>query len=72
MERIERFLGITFTNSTLVTRGAAPKEQWNNATERILDELRDFYRPHNEYLFELLGVNYGWNEKKGLPKRAED
>jgi hypothetical protein len=24
-------------------------------------ELREFFRPHNERLYELLGTDYGWH-----------
>jgi len=29
-------------------------------------ELQAFYKPRNEALFALLGVNYGWNEKYAM------
>ena len=36
------------------------KEKMSSEAERY---LRDFYRPHNERLFRLIGRDYGWNDK---------
>ena len=30
-------------------------------TKTLREELLEFYRPHNERLYELLGVDFGWN-----------
>jgi hypothetical protein len=29
--------------------------------DALREELLEFYRPHNERLYELLGVDFGWN-----------
>lgn len=43
----------------------AAKPQYNHRPAKAMDpairaELADFYRPHNEELYELLGENLGW------------
>lgn len=42
-----------------VTLRGVDKPVMNQATR---DYLKEFYRPHNERLFELLGEDYGWND----------
>jgi len=27
---------------------------------RVLNKLREFFRPHNERLYKMVGVNFGW------------
>ena len=57
---VSRFLGlsdwepdVSMAHRSLAGTPMAPAErQW----------LSNFYRPHNERLFALLGENYGWND----------
>lgn len=65
LERIETFLGIKIRDS----RRTVPLKSnigtyvgQDNDTTRVLSKLKEFYRPHNEKLFEQIGIRYDWND----------
>ncbi|HEX3721936.1 MAG TPA: sulfotransferase domain-containing protein [Nitrolancea sp.] len=37
----------------------------------VKEKLREFYAPHNERLFALLDVDYGWNDWRNLTPKLE-
>lgn len=61
LDSICDFLGLArhaWSAYTLEMIGAYPYEA--PLPGAVRDELADFYRPHNERLYELLGVDFGW------------
>ena len=54
------FLGV---RSDVLIRDLAAQNvsQRDKRWPRTLELLDDFFRPHNERLFELLGTRYDWN-----------
>jgi hypothetical protein len=60
LDRTARFLGLHTTalpESKRANKGFYPK-----ASASARERLSDYFRPHNERLWELLGTDYGWNK----------
>lgn len=59
---VEDFLDIERTTEQLDVVGAAPREQQETMADQqmMIAELRRWYEPHNKFLYELLGQDFGW------------
>lgn len=61
LRRIFQFIGIDqeFTVKNLKPRNVGKKNRTEIDSD-VYDYLEDYFRPHNQYLYELIGQNYGW------------
>lgn len=60
LQRVFRFVGVDteFTIDDLTPRHVA---SYRTGTEpEVYDYLKEYFRPHNQALYELVGENYGW------------
>jgi sulfotransferase family protein len=61
LDRVHEFLGLpTHTYPQLEAMHVSPRYDSITASERR--ELAEYFRPHNERLYELIGVDFGWND----------
>lgn len=60
LRRIYAFAGVdpAYTPGKLQPRNVAPEK--DTTDPRVLDELRAYFRPHNQALYELLGAEFTW------------
>jgi hypothetical protein len=65
LSKIGQFLGmkidIAETEEKRSNKGAYEHCLDDNAD--VIRELKEFYRPHNENLFQLIGMRYNWNDQ---------
>lgn len=57
LERVHDFLGLPPHSSALPTLNAGSYNQMSDETRARLNE---YFRPHNQRLYELTGVDFGW------------
>lgn len=60
LRRIFQFVGV---DAELMVRDLKPRNVANNRTEVescVYDYLENYFRPHNQMLYKLIGENYGW------------
>eukprot|EP00501_MAST-03F_sp_TOSAG23-6_P001176 GSMAST32.ASY1.ANO1.1220.1 assembled CDS len=68
LNKVFRHIGVsphvisdTAPKNTAEQRG---RKAWQKPfNPKLKQKLRDFFRPHNEAFFDLVGVDYGWNHK---------
>jgi len=60
LRRIFQFVGV---DTEFTVNDLKPRKVGRNRTEvdsRVYEYLEDFFRPHNEELYEIIGENYSW------------
>jgi len=65
LQKVSEFLSVEIDSSTVKNPTANNIGDYLScdvAIEETLQLLRDFYRPHNETLFNQIGIHYDWNE----------
>jgi hypothetical protein len=59
LDKIQSFLGVPHEDLKFISSNPSQKND-KHLYEADLIELRDFYKPYNEKLYELLGERYDW------------
>jgi hypothetical protein len=64
LDRVTRFLGLADVDWTdlLKAFGASNEGSYPPLEDGLRRRLTDYFRPHNERLFELLGTRWDWND----------
>jgi hypothetical protein len=57
MHRVHEFLGLPKSDEIIERRKKRPYQPMDPATRRRLEEC---FEPHNQELYEYLGVDFGW------------
>lgn len=60
LRRVFQFVGV---DTEFVVDDLKPRNVGKNRTgvdQEVYEYLNDFFRPHNQKLYELTGENYGW------------
>lgn len=60
MRAIQSFLGVPYEKLEPEKINSSRVKKSNDEYNETLAELREFFKPHNEQLFDLLGVRYDW------------
>ena len=66
LKKISSFLDIEIDVLTMRKKIQSNRGKYDEIEESVSDAisfLKDFYRPYNEKLFKVIGINYDWNEK---------
>jgi len=60
LAEVQRFVGLNVTELPMEAKNVSPKRsQMLDSTKKL---LKDFYKPHNQLLYQLLNRNFGWDD----------
>jgi len=63
------FLGLPRHRPQVARLNASP--EYDDLPEDLRKSLDDYFRPHNERLYELIGVDFGWEcDRQAVPTSA--
>lgn len=59
LSKIQSFIGVPYENLSLIESNRSKKSEIDIYANDI-EKLKEFYEPHNQKLYDLLGVNFKW------------
>jgi hypothetical protein len=63
INQVQDFIGVPRENLPFLRRYTGKVDSKSNLYPEEMAALHEFFRPHNEALFKLLGHDYGWNDR---------